>query len=483
MQSTSKKSMRSLLAVALLAVFSLFILAACSEEPDDTPTQQIPAYGPKVSISMPDSLTGGTSGSGSAIVAPTALSAPSILAASNALVLGGSGEKYATGTICSYVGSGTEDPFKNGYNMTRFMVGTVAAWTCIADQIIGFIDLMVFYGVPTNGTPVPFENAGTPVAGEATGIIIDTVTTPGITEVFVYYDAFTGLPDTPTPPANAGMYITWSNTGDITGKLIIDAIIFTDWVAAESPDFLRVDFGTTATQKTGEMMISFNAANPWANDFRIQVTKNLDGTAPIYTALSIVDLNDHWDTSINLTPLPSIAMKAVADGTGNGAAVAQMQNIAVNLGPLDDGDHLGLYQFTKDDTYYFTSAMGAEYINKTVTSATYDSGLSFNGTGWLTTKADFDVWLDSTLGYSFGTNTYSTCTGTPGTPQTACEDFLNLVFSGDTFGAEANLNLLGDITLDSRYGLLNATTIPTSTCPADAGTCTMDSTDVYNMVP
>ncbi len=37
---------------------------------------------------------------------------------------------------CSFLGSEDDDPFRNGYEMTKFMVSAIAAWTCIADTLI-----------------------------------------------------------------------------------------------------------------------------------------------------------------------------------------------------------------------------------------------------------------------------------------------------------------------------------------------------------
>jgi hypothetical protein len=63
-----------------------------------------------------------------------------------------------------------------------------------------------------------------------------------------------------------------------------------------------------------------------------------------------------------------------------------------------------------------------------------------------------------------------------------CVTFLDAIFSSGDFGAEANVGTEPDPG-DQRRDALDSATYFANACPAEAGGCTWDTTDVFQMIP
>jgi hypothetical protein len=101
-------------------VLTVSIFWACGDSTDSSSSK---SQSVTLDLGLPNSLTGGTPVSAS-------------LQSSDASTRSG------TGMPCVYLGSGDDDPFRNGYKMTNFMVSAVATWTCIADTLIAVADIV-----------------------------------------------------------------------------------------------------------------------------------------------------------------------------------------------------------------------------------------------------------------------------------------------------------------------------------------------------
>jgi hypothetical protein len=397
--------------LAAVALAALAGLSACGSSEKTTtavqPGPTIPAYGPSLNLQLPNSLTGGTAASPLG-VQPMA---------------GGGGEP------CNFVGNGGEDPFINGYSMTRFLVGVTASWSCIADNVRLIVDILVFYGVLVpNGAPwqITDRDPDDPPYVSLTESGNDR-------EVRLFWGPTTN-------PGDEGWYLAWNDSGGIVdGVLIIDVVnMGTTIDTAEDPEYLRMDFHYTDTEQTADAFLSFFLANLWADAFRIHVFKDKDlvNDQPKYTARGILALkaqfDPNWFTNTGDGSVPGLNMYTVADAAGNGAALALMSDIGLSL-DLQQGDHLGHFLFGKNDRYFFSSGGAPEYVLKAVTPATYLNGKAIvNDGNFPNSEADVDAVL------SLGGD-YATCTGTePNTNAVECENFLDALFGGGSWGVEAN---------------------------------------------
>ena len=274
----------------------------------------------------------------------------------------------ATGSACAFLGSQVEEPFRNGYQMTQFMVGTAATWTCITDTIIHIVAL-----IPHDGR---IHAAETNVKGSP-GYQTDEPTHYRISEqdngtivVNLYYDYATETP--PTSATTPDFYIAWKDTGNgnLQGKLVIEA----DRIGErdiDDPSRMRMDFQYTPAQQTVNMYLQYDE-NPWANGFRIEIVKDL--TAPannkIYTAKGIMDMNRQFLANLVSDELPDLRMHTVADQFGKGAASAQLNNVALPI-HFNDSYGLGEYILDTQDLYFFRADKDWDWISKSVVRSEY----------------------------------------------------------------------------------------------------------------
>jgi len=350
--------MKWLLPFALVA---LLFIGACSD--DNTTATTTTTDTPTVDMSFPSALTGGESSSG---------------ALTNALAAVTGEDNIETRTSdgaphCSFAGAGSgQDPFQNGYVMTKFLVGMVAEWMCMTDFLIGAVSTM---SIPADGSiltiPEDPDDSGAP-----SGI---SVTTDSATQktIRLYWNS-----DNTTP----GMYFSWNTNGASTqGKLVITAAMMNDSNDSNAPNGMRLDFSLETASQTADLFLGFPAGNSMSvSGFRTQVTKNLDSSAtPVFTALGRMDMSGQFmsgfDTAIPGTPPPTMLIYSVSDTNGEGAAIASFTNVGISFDFTSSSlGHLGYYLTTKTDKYFFTSAGASQWINKSFTSATFEGGRTSN---------------------------------------------------------------------------------------------------------
>lgn len=302
--------------------------------------------------------------------------------------------RASSGEPCAFIGvEDDEDPFENGYKTTRFMVSTMATWTCIADVLIDVAEVVVHDGsiVETdNDTQADNYDVDDPTHYSVTDDS-DTQTT-----IRMYYGYDRASP--PTSNAIPDFYISWNSTSedDIQGRMIIetDTLNSTDH-DAEDPVRMRMDFDFNANSKNADMFLQFDENNPWADGMRIDISKDLQANllSQVYTARGMIKMSNQFLPVAEITEIPDVQFYTVADGIGNGAALEEIQNMSLPLYlNIFRNNHLGNYLFTKQDVYFFEDDMDWEYINKTVTSARYRGGRNTPETGgsWV----PFDPSLD-----------------------------------------------------------------------------------------
>ena len=288
-------------------------------------------------MAIPNSLTGGPSGA--LLVSPTGAQ----VTAANADL------------PCAYQGpDDDDDPFRNGYEMTKFMVSVVAAWTCWGDTLIevsGFL--------PHNGEIIETDNHTDDENYEADepthySVVDDSDTQ---TTVNIYYGYPRDVP--PLPDADPQFYISWNEdvNGDIQGRMIIDGTaIDPEHRNPEDPVMMRMDFEYTATQQLVNMYLKFDEGNEWADGFHIEVNKDLTASPfeQVFTARGIINMKRQFLAVPTISELPMLRMYTVSDRGGEGAAIAEFNDVALPLElNADTTNHLGNYLFDKLDTYFF----------------------------------------------------------------------------------------------------------------------------------
>ena len=425
--------------IPLTFVFaSLLFLAAC--EDDDPEPSKTP---PTTNMGFPQSLTGNET------TPPALTSSVALYVANNTDTRSANGEPH-----CFFDGTGNDDPFRDGYNMTKFLVSAVAQWQCITDfLIIGFAALPI----PADGTFVEITPDPNDPDDNLTGIrITDNSSSQRTIELFVDGNTTT-----------AGVYLTWNvGAGSTEGRLIVTSDVMDDPSDPEAPDALRMDFATSGTTQTADMIISFPSTNPWAEAFRIDAVKTLADSS--FVVRGIMSMKDQWDPTYAGSAVPTLKMFGVSDSAGLGAAMAQFADIGTNF-DLGGGLTLGSYDFTVDDRYYFLADGTDEWIDKSVTSATYAGGSRTVTGGTVPSLSS----IESTLGLAGGYFT-SPCSAVAGMDCTAL--FTSIFVNG--FGGKDS-NTVGPEPTDSRMAALDSGSFLANSCPGGAGSCTFDDTDVF----
>lgn len=330
-----------------------------------------------VDLNLPDSITGGK-----------ALANRAIAQKIDSITLAG---KSSTGEPCAYLGIENDDEvFDNGYKTTRFMVSTMAAWTCIADFLIDIADVVVH-----DGSIVETDNDLQSVNYDDEDPTHYSVTDDSDTQTTIrmYYGYDRASP--PTENDLPGFYISWNSTNDTDaqGRMIIDASGLSANRPAEDPVRMRMDFNFNADSKNADMFLQFDSNNPWAEGMRIDITKDLQANLleQVYTARGLIKMSNQFLAVSGISEIPNVQFYTVADGMGNGAAIEEIQNMSLPL-EINNSNHLGNYLFTKRDIYFFEDDMDWEYIYKTVTSSSYRGGrtTAASGGSWV----PFDPSLD-----------------------------------------------------------------------------------------
>lgn len=390
-----------------------------------------------VGLSLPDSMTGGKVTSSRELAARI----------QSAIVTNRGG----TGEPCSYVGvEDDQDPFKNGYKTTRFLVSTMATWTCIADFLIDVADVVVHDGSIVE-TDNDFQTASYDPEEPTHYSVTDESSTQ--TTIRMYYGFDRASP--PTGNDVSQFYISWNSTLEeqVEGRMIIDACALNDVTCdLEEPAWMRMDFDFGPVSKTADMFIRFDENHPWAEGMRIHIVKDLQASMfeRVYTARGLISMTSQFLPADGITEVPDVRLYAVADGLGNGAAIEDIENMSLPLRLNDFNDnHLGTYLFTKRDVYFFEDDMDWEYIDKTITASSYRGGRTTPEAGgsWIPFDPSLDMIRTALmLDPSYFTGTLCATTNDD------CNDFLNAIFNDGFADQEQNQ---GTDPLDWRSDALN----------------------------
>lgn len=320
-----------------------------------------------LSLDLPDSITGGPQ---------------SPVAGQASLRAAGSG----TGNACAYMGAEEEDPFRNGYEMTKFMVSAVATWTCFADTLIDLAD-----SVPHDGTIHETDNdLGQPDYDPEDPTHYWISDGSDDTTTIRFYYGYERLAP-PTQDEDPQFFLTWVafENGDLDGRLVIDGTAINPQERdSEDPTMMRMDFTYDEASQYVDTFLRFDENNPWAEGLRIQLTKDLAAgpLEQVFTALGLIEMKAQFLPAGGISEVPNVHMFTVSDSFGNGAALAEFQQVSL---PLElnatTGNHLGNYLFDKTDIYFFEEDMDWDWVEKSITSAVLR--------GSRTTPASDGTWL------------------------------------------------------------------------------------------
>jgi len=368
-------SFKSLLIPALLVSG---ILAGCgsSSSVNDAPAGKNLSLG----MQLPDSLTGGS-----------AVNSPRNIANKIAdVALAG---KSGSGEPCSFIGpENKDDPFRNGYQTSRFLVSTMATWTCVADLLIDLAEVVEHDGVireTDNDTTAADYKADDPTHYSIADVSDTQVT------VQMYYGYSRAVPPLPTDPSQ--FFISWNQTSEdiIDGKMVIDISVI-DTKNEDDLSMMRMDFNFNQNQRSADMFLSFGDSNIWADGFRIQITRDLNANPleQVFTARGLIEMAGQFFPVAGISETPNIQLYTVADLLGNGATIEEVQNFSLPLLlNFSLNNHLGNYLFSKHDVYYFEDDQTWDYINKTISSSEYRGSRNTPATGgtWLPFNPSLDM--------------------------------------------------------------------------------------------
>jgi len=408
--------------VKVLAVSLLVGLAACSSGDDDNDGQNS-RKSITLDMQIPNSLTG----------ALTADSSMPIALQANA---------QGVGMPCTFAGVDDEDdPFRNGYEMTKFMVSAVATWTCITDTLIDIAD-----SIPHDGSVHAADNQTDNDNYEADEPTHYSVTDDSDTQTTVrlYYGYDRDVP--PLPSQDPQFYISWNKAanGNVEGRLVIDGTrIDPEHRDIEDPTLMRLDFSYTDAEKLANMYLRFDEGNEWADGFRIEVRKDLTASAleQVFTARGLMNMKAQFLPVADIDELPVLQMFTVSNRLGDGAAVAEFEDVSLPLDlNADTGNHLGNYLFDKTDKYFFDADQGSnepwDWIHKSFSFAEYRGGRTTPLTGG-TGEDPFDPSLDQIVTFLGLPDTYFTANEC-NVVGDSCVELLNAVFENDFAGQEPN---------------------------------------------
>ena len=377
--------------------------------------------GVSVSIAYPDTLTGGS------VTGTTALTR-------TIAHLGGRAEAG-----CFY--QGNPNWWVNGYNMTQFLIGTSATWTCIAESLITLAALLPL----PNGVIIDISDATDP--DSPTGI---RYSKDGEINVFEFF--FDGN------TVDSDVWTAWVESDVGSGTEVEGRLVLSDRMLSGGADptdliGLRVDFYIGSSLETAGLFVAFADTTDLIG-FRADVAHDLSGTFPAFTAKGIVELREQWDTDFvaaGITTTPDLRIITYASDDGEGATIGRFVDAGLSLN--DGTSDYGLYLFSKDDIYYFAADGSSEFINKSIDAASYVGERSIS-----TTSLDY---VEALLG--LGAPYFDTfCYDETATDDASdCTAFVQSLFQyvdpdGNTlFGMEPNS---GTVPADSRFDLINGVT-------------------------
>ncbi|VAX27940.1 hypothetical protein MNBD_NITROSPIRAE01-1488 [hydrothermal vent metagenome] len=404
------------LVLPVLFVGALF-LSACGSSGGSNTAGQTTSSHPSLDMNFPKSLTG--------ISAPTNEKAGVLRSASSGSDL-----------PCSFLQDEDEDFFRNGYVMTKFLISQMASWSCVGDQLITLSEL-----VPHDGVIRETDNdksAANYDADDATHFSV-TDDSHSQTTIRLYYAYDRSAP--PQIGDDPQFFVSWNEdaNGDIEGRLIVDAsAVNAEDRKTDDPTMMRMDFSETASEKKSDLFLRFDPGNPWAEGFRIAVTKDLTANAleQVFLAKGMMEMRAQFVPVPGITETPIIQMFTVSDIFGKGAAVADLQDIAWGF-ELDSAtnNHLGNYLFTKNDRYFFESDGDWDWIEKIISEAVYRGNRTTPASGG--TWIPFDPSLDlivSGLALDADYFTGSKCANIGDD----CLDLLNIIFEDGFADQEKN---------------------------------------------
>ncbi len=401
-------------------VVSLTILAGCGGGVEDTSNDNGGQQsGDKLSLDMnlPDSLTGGTQS--------TAVRGQLALAAAS-----------ASSGPCAFQGVDDDNPFRNGYQMTKFMVSAVATWTCVADVLIDVADWIAHDGIIHETDNDKASDNYDPENPTHYSVTDDSDTQ---TTIRLYYGYDRSAP--PQVGDDPQFFISWNEAadGNIEGRLIIDGMgVNPDRRDPEDPTMMRMDFNDDGSEKTADMFLRFDDGNQWAEGFRIQVDKDLNANPlrKVFLARGMIEMKAQFLPADGITEIPTVQMYTVSDSFGNGAAIAEFRDLSLPLElNANTNNHLGNYLFTKTDVYFFEDDEDWDYVNKTITAAEYRGGRTTPATGgtWIPFDPSLDLIItELALDPAYFTGSLCADVGDD------CTDLLNAVFVDGFAGQEPN---------------------------------------------
>lgn len=367
--------------VLAFSTSAIVLLSACGGS-DKASTSRSPTVDntPNLKLELPASLTGGQQNS----PAP----APGFASVASAKNTAGTGEP------CGFIGDDGEDHFQNGYKITKFMVSAIATWSCIGDLLIDVSNFVEHDGVihaTDNDNSSPNYDPE-----DATHYSV-TDDSDSQTTVRLYYDYSRDNP--PQVGEDPQFYISWHESADdvLQGKIVIDArTINKPNRKADDPVQMRMDFNYSSTEKTADMFLRFDESNPWADGFRIHLVKEMDANPlqKVYLARGLIEMKAQFLPADGISEIPDIRFYTVSNRAGDGAAIAEFQDVSLPLklsgGIIDN--HLGNYLFSKSDTYFFDANSNWDWIYKTVSTAEFRGGRTTPASGG--TWIPFDPSLD-----------------------------------------------------------------------------------------
>ncbi|NOZ53895.1 MAG: hypothetical protein GXP08_12310, partial [Gammaproteobacteria bacterium] len=368
------------LLISTLALLGIVFINACSEDSNKG------ADNLSLDMDLPASMTGGKQ-----------QVATGISFADRPLAKTPVGVQQDVGEPCFFKGDDDEDPFENGYDMTKFMVSAVAEWTCVADLVMNVTNFIAHDGLIKETDNDKSSNNYDPE--EPTHFSISDISESQV-GVNIYYGFTRDVP--PTFADKPQFFVSWTddNNGNINGRLVIDALaISIPDRDPENPITMRMDFNHSVTSKVANMYLNFDNGNQWADGLRIEVTKDLTANplTKVFVARGLMDMKRQFIAVPGVIELPVLKLYTVSDQLGEGAAIADFNAVAVPL-VLNaiTGNHLGNYLFDKTDKYFFDADQSVnepwDYINKSFTTAAYRSGRTTPATGG--TLNPFDPSLD-----------------------------------------------------------------------------------------
>lgn len=325
---------------------------------------------PDIKMVIPDSLTGGSQGTGVGGKGADGIAAIS---------------KAGTGEPCHYIGDEDEDHFRNGYKITKLLVSAVATWSCIGDLLIDvseFVDHDGSIHVTDNDRSSPDYKSKDPTHYSVTDDS-DSQTT-----VRLYYGYYRETP--PQVGEDPQFYISWNEGGDevLQGRIVVDARnIDLDHRKDEDPVMLAMNFEYDSDKKEADMFLRFDDGNEWAEGFRIHLVRDMNATPleKVYVARGRIEMKAQFHPVDTIKEIPTADFYTVSNLAGKGAAIADFADVSLPVKIYGiTGSHLGYYLFSKEDTYFFQENGDPDWIQKLVSEAVYR--------GYRTTPATGGSW-------------------------------------------------------------------------------------------